>query len=1032
MGLVHAVQKGEVPASKVSKATKDAAEQMKKKDVEDFASTSEKGLPKKKQKEAIEVDVDKLLKHPKIKTLIQKLGIKKSQSKEGALKILNYFATNPQALATFKKVDFEESVDESGILYKAGVKKYGLEGMKKIQQAAGKRKSHAEIGKIKDKYEKDKKESVSVNESAVSFWQDMFRPGPIPKKYINQLIKKKGELPSKKHIKSIYRSNGNPSSSELAKSWKLLQKDKYVRAASGMWRWNADFTGWESVDEASSDLEKNFKWAKGKQLKAIEMMVDMDADGVNGVLKNMKKNPKAFKQFVKDLSKMRGMDESVNEAGGVVTARIQQKPRGYWAVFNKKGQSQFEGDKRFMINILKKASTLSPNAIGSLLDRARPGAKHLEFKAQFSRYYFNESVNEQKKRDANNLNMEFEKSYQRFTVAVNGLVKSMDNISGEKTDGKIIVKAFKKYLVPFHRLVNSWNKGYQKNPHINETQKRDYKAEYKKFQSSTKAKKYRAELNQYNRKKGTYGNGDGKDASHKGGKIAGFEKESTNRGRAEKSRLKKEDDMPDFEPMIDKILDEVIEEYQMNEDLTPLRKIYSDLDKKFPKYNHKKISDFNKAYKFLKRKLKPGSQLPDFVASFYNDYKGGEDITKNHKRFFKYTKKMLKKGESVNEAKEIKFHQIQPKDYIWYRGGIQYFVTKTGPNVLHMGLVNKGKPGSGGSLFASNTKLTRKNFDSQIRVKFIKKITRDKNTLWQESVNEANIIQKIDKLAKSNKYGTVDGTRMNGKTAKEIMAIFMHPKMNSYRRQMTGMKAHELVDLTISLLKPLKIKVESVDTVFKETLRKFIRQELVKEDWWSEMSPPAQDQYVKDHPDSEKAKSVKKSKEKGEKEKRELAKKIKSGEYELDSATGKAVKKKKGKEDPKKRNKHVAAIRKGYFPGTPEYEKFMKEAVNEKISKEEWAEYPKYARKLKPYMQKLLKVPLKVRVIKQANHNPWIEIRVAKFGKDIIPNSFRKLALKVVGGSGVRDMDNINYGNIRSNSISLKHDQWVKLLGNKV
>ena len=30
--------------------------------------------------------------------------------------------------------------------------------MRKIQQAAGKRKSHAEIGKIKDKYEKDKKE----------------------------------------------------------------------------------------------------------------------------------------------------------------------------------------------------------------------------------------------------------------------------------------------------------------------------------------------------------------------------------------------------------------------------------------------------------------------------------------------------------------------------------------------------------------------------------------------------------------------------------------------------------------------------------------------------------------------------------------------------------------------------------------------------------------------------------------------------------------------------------------------------------
>ena len=66
---------------------------------------------------------------------------------------------------------------------------------------------------------------------------------------------------------------------------------------------------------------------------------------------------------------------------------------------------------------------------------------------------------------------------------------------------------------------------------------RDYKVEYKKFQSSKKRRKYRAELNKYNRDKGTYGNGDGKDASHKKGKIVGMEDQSVNRGRAEKSRL---------------------------------------------------------------------------------------------------------------------------------------------------------------------------------------------------------------------------------------------------------------------------------------------------------------------------------------------------------------------------------------------------------------------------------------------------------------------------------------------------------------
>lgn len=73
---------------------------------------------------------------------------------------------------------------------------------------------------------------------------------------------------------------------------------------------------------------------------------------------------------------------------------------------------------------------------------------------------------------------------------------------------------------------------------MDEAYKRDYKAEYKKFQSSPERIAYRAALVKYNRDKGTYGNGDGLDASHKGDKIVGFEKESKNRGRAEKSRLK--------------------------------------------------------------------------------------------------------------------------------------------------------------------------------------------------------------------------------------------------------------------------------------------------------------------------------------------------------------------------------------------------------------------------------------------------------------------------------------------------------------
>ena len=54
-----------------------------------------------------------------------------------------------------RRRDDKDAVDESGILYRAGVKKYGKAGMKAIQSAAAKGASHQEIGKIKDKHLKD-------------------------------------------------------------------------------------------------------------------------------------------------------------------------------------------------------------------------------------------------------------------------------------------------------------------------------------------------------------------------------------------------------------------------------------------------------------------------------------------------------------------------------------------------------------------------------------------------------------------------------------------------------------------------------------------------------------------------------------------------------------------------------------------------------------------------------------------------------------------------------------------------------------
>ena len=391
-----------------------------------------------------------------------------------------------------------------------------------------------------------------------------------------------------------------------------------------------------------------------------------------------------------------------------------------------------------------------------------------------------------------------------------------------------------------------------------------------------------------------------------------------------------------------------------------------------------------------------------------------------------------------------------------------------------------------------------------------KKVWATLGKIYNESINESNIIKKIDKLAKANKYGTVDGTRMNGKTAREIMAVFMHPKMNSHRRQMVSMKSHELVDLTISLLKPLKIKVESINEAkgYKVTNSELSHMVTYLSDWSKEFDgnmsmgknlhgKPAQPYYhnrlkknvsggkedalkalIKDwkkydvspamttkifktyhklstskqkfgNPDfwenfleKQGISVVYESINEGKWSKimRSVRKGSKSGPWTIVVYKGKKVLHQRTVKILQQIPAHYEDVLnlKDLAPGIKigiedKYgERVYTESINEKISKEEWAQYPKYARKLKPYMQRLFKVPLRVKVIKQANANPWIDISVVRFGKDIIPNDFRKKALKVIGGSNARDMDNINYGNIRSNSVSLKHNQWVKLLGNKI
>ena len=65
------------------------------------------------------------------------------------------YKTSDERLAQFFLKKNYNKLRESGILYRAGVKKYGKAGMTAIQSAAAKGANHQEIGKIKDKHLKD-------------------------------------------------------------------------------------------------------------------------------------------------------------------------------------------------------------------------------------------------------------------------------------------------------------------------------------------------------------------------------------------------------------------------------------------------------------------------------------------------------------------------------------------------------------------------------------------------------------------------------------------------------------------------------------------------------------------------------------------------------------------------------------------------------------------------------------------------------------------------------------------------------------
>ena len=432
MGTVHALNKGDIKPSDVSKSVKDVAKNIKKSDAEDFASTKHSGLPRKVKEQILNA--------------FKEYANKMSGNKLGGGGSHDY--------APQKGLRDDDGYEDESV----------NEGM------------FSTIDQIKQ-------DSKDVRDFVKNVFKD------------RDFVKMKNDKEFIKYLKSIYESKGVP------QNYMQGRTSDYHTALRGKNRDYSGGTNFKKNNHGHPDIEKDDEDQETNQLSVQQTKLKEEMGKLSS-----SERIELYKLYSKAMKAMPG--------------------------------SPNQKKLKVIINKLRKKADLKPLPINEAIN---------EVKVETERYFGKKGIIIMI-RDGNKLISAIfkdKKNADKFNRNNPSDVKKLLQLAKKTKFPKTIDEYGQRLDLSFiedeeAKLDGTYPSTDAIDRDIDETAKRDYKDEYKKFQSSKKSKKYRAELNKYNRQKGTYGNGDGKDASHKGGKIVGFESASKNRGRKEKSRLKKE------------------------------------------------------------------------------------------------------------------------------------------------------------------------------------------------------------------------------------------------------------------------------------------------------------------------------------------------------------------------------------------------------------------------------------------------------------------------------------------------------------
>ena len=518
MGMVHALKKGDMKPSDASKDVKDAAKSMSKKDAKDYASTPLKGLPNKVKQEIVK----------KLKEYAGKMGRDHlggddyTSKKKGGLRDFD----------GYDNVDYNKDMpmDEAcwkGYKQVGGKKKNGKMVPNCVPESVNEELSQSEIEKLK-KIEKELKNASDIHKAQ----SDALAKG-------SKMHSAQADRISKLYEK-LHNKLGDESVNEAKVETERYfgKKGIIIMIRDGNKMISAIFKDKKNADKFNrnkpADVKKLIQLAKKtKYPKAIDETVN---EGMFSTIDQIRQDSKNVRDFVKNVFKdrdfkkmsndkdfikyLKSIYEGTNESKGVPSNYMQGRTSDYHTALRGKNRD-YSGGTNF-----KKKNHGQPDVEQDDEDQETNQLSnkqtHIKSKLKVSETAKKKSEKNYKDWKSSRLRKEISKKLKEYGQRLD--LSYMEDEEA-KLDG----------TYPSTDAIDR---------DIDETAKRDYKDEYKKFQSSKKSKKYRAELNKYNRDKGTYGNGDGKDASHKGGKIVGFESASKNRGRKEKSRLKKENVAP--------------------------------------------------------------------------------------------------------------------------------------------------------------------------------------------------------------------------------------------------------------------------------------------------------------------------------------------------------------------------------------------------------------------------------------------------------------------------------------------------------